>query len=440
MFRTSISNSKLSRIIFLPLSRKPSESLLSFLDAFFHVMLLTYNLPYMPRYVPPLSTLLLYVARLVEALGLGAHLYADSTQLYSHFSPANSVELASRVLWAIDSIHEWISSNRLFLNTSKTQIIWLGTKHSLSKRETDWLSNLRPSLTELISVRNLGFIIDQELNMKGHITKLCVKCVRFDNHLHHQPSKLWSMPSSARESISPTAFSMGQMSTSMTVSNRSWIRLHVWSSELANMIPFRRQFGVTFTGSRFRFVFDTSSTPSRATAWLAVHRSTWSSYATLWMTFQQGATFGRRFRFSSWSLDIGRNDPGGEVSPSPHHSGGTYFRPTSDFSTTTINFSGWDLKFTICLSPCYATEDRCQQCDLYYYYYYLLGSIFLLLFSRWICHLWSSIYSPQTKVRLDFRKFSLFSRIIDLRNSLPFAVVAAGSFFAFKARLKLLLF
>ena len=141
---------------------------------------------------------------------------------------------------------------------------------------------------------------------------------------------------------------------------------------MANMIRSRLQFGVTFTGSRFRFVFDTSSTPSRATAWLAVQcvdRSTWSSYATRtpWMTFQQGATFGLRPRFSSWSLDNGKNYPGEEVSPSRHHICGTCFLPTSDFSTTSINFSGRDSKLTICNSPCYATEDRCQKCDLYYY-------------------------------------------------------------------------
>ena len=50
------------------------------------------------------------------------------------------------------------------------------TKHSLAKRETDRLFSLLPSLTELASVRNLGFIIDQELNMKDHITKLCQSC------------------------------------------------------------------------------------------------------------------------------------------------------------------------------------------------------------------------------------------------------------------------
>ena len=167
------------------------------------------------------------VARLVEALGLGTHLYADDTQLYGHCSPANSFELASQVLRAIDSIHEWMSSNRLSLNTGKTQFIWLGTKHSLAKRETDRLFSLLLSLTELTSVRNLGFIIDQELNMKDHITKLCQLCyyqlrqIRTVRHSHHQPSKLWSMPSSALESISPTAFSMGQVPTSLTVSNQS---------------------------------------------------------------------------------------------------------------------------------------------------------------------------------------------------------------------------
>ena len=72
------------------------------------------------------------IAKLVEALGLGAHLYADDTQLYGHCSPSNSFELASRVLRAIDSIHEWMSSNRLSLNTGKTQFIWLDTKHSLA--------------------------------------------------------------------------------------------------------------------------------------------------------------------------------------------------------------------------------------------------------------------------------------------------------------------
>ena len=81
-------------------------------------------------------------------------------------------------------------------------------------------------------------------------------------------------------------------------------------------------------------------------------------------------TFGHRPRLNSWFLGIGRSDPVEEVSPSPHHSCGIYFLPTSDFSTMNINFSGRDLKLIICNSLFCATEDLCHQCELYYYYYY----------------------------------------------------------------------
>ena len=93
------------------------------------------------------------------------------------------------------------------------------------------------------------------------------------------------------------------------------------------------------------------------------------------MTSQQGATFGHRLRLNSWFLGIGKSDPIEEVSPSPHHSCGIYFRPTSDFSTMNINFSGRDLKLIICNGLFCATEDLCHQCELYYYYYYYVDRV-----------------------------------------------------------------
>ena len=66
-------------------------------------------------------------------------------------------------------------------------------------------------------------------------------------------------------------------------------------------------------------------------------------------------------------------------SPSPHHSCGTCFLPISDFSTTNINFFGRDSNSLLCNSPCYATEDLCQQCELYYV-------LLLLIWSRHILH------------------------------------------------------
>ena len=52
------------------------------------------------------------------------------------------------------------------------------------------------------------------------VTLLPIRRIRTVRHSHHQPSKLWSMPSSARESISPTASSIGRVPASLTVSNR----------------------------------------------------------------------------------------------------------------------------------------------------------------------------------------------------------------------------
>ena len=57
---------------------------------------------------------------------------------------------------------------------------------------------------------------------------------------------------------------MGQVPTS--VSNRSSTLLHVWSSELANMIRSRLQFDVTFTGFRFSFVYKLNSITSNCLA------------------------------------------------------------------------------------------------------------------------------------------------------------------------------
>ena len=79
---------------------------------------------------------LLYTAELFEVInrkGLVAHSYADDTQV--HLSvPASESSVATRQFSEyIEEIDGWMQSNRLKMNTDKTQLIWIGTRQQLSK-------------------------------------------------------------------------------------------------------------------------------------------------------------------------------------------------------------------------------------------------------------------------------------------------------------------
>jgi len=66
---------------------------------------------------------LLYTAdlvNLVKSYDLNPHLYADDTQIYGFSQPATTEELQSCVSQCISAVGDWMSSNRLQLNTSKT--------------------------------------------------------------------------------------------------------------------------------------------------------------------------------------------------------------------------------------------------------------------------------------------------------------------------------
>ena len=116
------------------------------------------------------------VERIVESFGLAVQLYADDTQLYGDGSPIAAEELSARVLAAIDAVENWMSSNRLRLNATKTQFIWFGTRQQLAKRDLTSLASISPPLVSNDPVRNLGVLLDSELTMDAHIKQLCRSC------------------------------------------------------------------------------------------------------------------------------------------------------------------------------------------------------------------------------------------------------------------------
>src|SRR6218665_735345 len=62
-----------------------------------------------------------------------------------------------------NDLNSWMSSNRLSLNSAKTQLIWFGTPRQLLKLDHALLSDRFPHFTFQTTVRDLGVTLDSAL-------------------------------------------------------------------------------------------------------------------------------------------------------------------------------------------------------------------------------------------------------------------------------------
>ena len=90
---------------------------------------------------------ILYTADLADlssTFGVNLYAFADDNQLYLHCSINDVISVASVLEQCIVAIGDWMIANRLKLNADKTEVIWMGSKHS-----TRILEGCSPSLTLL---------------------------------------------------------------------------------------------------------------------------------------------------------------------------------------------------------------------------------------------------------------------------------------------------
>ena len=116
------------------------------------------------------------LSTLLATCSLLSHSYADDVQSYVHCRPSEAGETVRLMVSAADALTTWLSSNRLRLNSSKTQYIWLGTRQQLAKLDLVSLANEFPLVSFSTSVRDLGVILDQELTFSKHILTLSRAC------------------------------------------------------------------------------------------------------------------------------------------------------------------------------------------------------------------------------------------------------------------------
>ena len=120
---------------------------------------------------------ILYVADLEDVAAkhsVNIHGYADDTQLYLDGRRNDATSTVHRLESCITDVGQWMSVNRLRLNTDKTELLWAGPRHGQSS-----LTGCGPSLqlgadtvTPQDDVRLLEVTISSDLSLQGHCSQL----------------------------------------------------------------------------------------------------------------------------------------------------------------------------------------------------------------------------------------------------------------------------
>jgi hypothetical protein len=122
---------------------------------------------------------LLYTAdllRVVEDRDLHPHLYADDTQIYGFCSLGNIAALQDRAAACIADVAMWMRSNRLQLNTAKTEVLWCASSRRQHQLPDVPLPVGCDVVTPVRHVRDLGIYIDSNVTMTTHISRTVSSC------------------------------------------------------------------------------------------------------------------------------------------------------------------------------------------------------------------------------------------------------------------------
>ena len=74
------------------------------------------------------------------------------------------------------AVADWMSSNRLQLNATKTEIFWCTSSRRQHQLPTNQLTVGNDQVTPVTSVRNLGIYLDADLSMRTHVLRTAASC------------------------------------------------------------------------------------------------------------------------------------------------------------------------------------------------------------------------------------------------------------------------
>ena len=81
--------------------------------------------------------------------------------------------------------NDWMASNRLKLNPSKTKLVWLAPSQDHIKFEKVPMKVGQMTINPAMSVNNLGVILDNDLKLLIHVSNICRTCFYQIRQLRH---------------------------------------------------------------------------------------------------------------------------------------------------------------------------------------------------------------------------------------------------------------
>ena len=100
------------------------------------------------------------------------HAFADDLQIYGSAAQNGAADLMARMSICVECVASWMSSNRLRLNPSKTELIWLGTSRRLLHCEGIGMTVCGADVRPVKCIRDLGVLIDSNMTLSDHVNNV----------------------------------------------------------------------------------------------------------------------------------------------------------------------------------------------------------------------------------------------------------------------------